>query len=134
MARPLRLKGAGVREANTEHETRDQEVMRANKELAAYFKGRRTEREARAALKTIKAFVRDRERRVPATRRPLPGSEVEAGAARKKPRGVSRRPGSVTRRTKPGHRRGRREVQLPIGQTTKDASRLDEAGEPPTDE
>ena len=39
---------------------RDQEVVRANRELAAYFKGKRTEREARAALKIIKAFVRDR--------------------------------------------------------------------------
>jgi hypothetical protein len=53
---------------------RDQEVLRANKELAAYFKGRRTEREARAALKTIKAFVRDRERLDPSERPPLPGS------------------------------------------------------------
>ena len=134
MARPLRLKGAGVRETNSEHETRDQEVMRANKELAAYFKGRRTEREARAALKTIKAFVRDRERADPTTRRPLPGSEVEAGAARKKARSVARRSGSVTRRTKPSHRRERREIQLPVGPTTKDMSRQDEAGEPPTDE
>jgi hypothetical protein len=133
MARPLRLKGGGVGETNTEHQIRDQEVMRANKELAAYFKGRRTEREARAALKTIKAFVRDRERADPTTRRPLPGSEVEAGAARKKARNVARRSGSVTRRTKPSHR-GRREVQLPVAQTTKDMSRHDEAGEPPTDE
>jgi len=78
MARPLRLKGGGVGETNTEHQIRDQEVMRANKELAAYFKGRRTEREARAALKTIKAFVRDRERADPKSRRPLPGSDAEA--------------------------------------------------------
>ena len=49
---------------------RDQEVLRANRELAAYFKGRRTEREARAALKIIKAFVRDRERRDPAGKSP----------------------------------------------------------------
>jgi hypothetical protein len=55
-----------------EQEIRDQEVLRANKELAAYFKGKRTEREARAALKTIKAFIRDRERADPANRRPLP--------------------------------------------------------------
>ncbi len=47
--------------------------MRAKKELAAYFKGARTEREARAALKIIKAFIRDRERVAPAQRRPLPG-------------------------------------------------------------
>ena len=58
-----------------EHELRTQEVMRANRELAAYFKGRRTEREARAALKIIKAFIRDRERTDPAERWPLPGNE-----------------------------------------------------------
>ncbi len=52
---------------------RDQEVVRANRELAAYFKGRRTEREARAALKIIKAFVRDREHLDPKARPPLPG-------------------------------------------------------------
>jgi len=54
-------------------ELRDQEVLRANRELAAYFKGLRTEREARAALKTIKAFVRDRERQDAGSRAPLPG-------------------------------------------------------------
>ena len=52
---------------------RDQEVTRANRELAAYFKGKRTEREARAALKIIKAFVRDRERQDTKRRAPLPG-------------------------------------------------------------
>jgi len=136
MARPLRLKGEGVGETNTEHQIRDQEVMRANKELAAYFKGRRTEREARAALKTIKAFVRDRERADPKSRRPLPGSDAEAGAARQKTRRVERQTGSVTRRTKPSHHRARRKVpdQLPDGETTKGVSRADEAGEPPTDE
>lgn len=51
---------------------RDQEVLRALRELAAYFKGARTEREARAALKIIKAFVRDRERTPAAGRAPLP--------------------------------------------------------------
>ena len=56
-----------------EQEMRDEEVRRANRELAAYFKGRRTEREARAALKIIKAFVRDRERQHAKDRRPLPG-------------------------------------------------------------
>src|SRR5580765_2159700 len=59
--------------AAPEQAMRDQEVLRANRELAAYFKGRRTEREARAALKIIKAFVRDRERREPKDRAPLPG-------------------------------------------------------------
>jgi len=55
-------------------ELREQEVLRANRELAAYFKGRRTEREARAALKIVKAFIRDREHTDPAKRRPLPGT------------------------------------------------------------
>jgi hypothetical protein len=55
-----------------EDEIRNQEVLRATRELAAYFKGRRTEREARAALKTIKAFIREREQADPAARRPLP--------------------------------------------------------------
>ena len=65
---------AGVRhDSAAEHEARDQEVVRANRELAAYFKGRRTEREARAALKIIKAYVRDRERQDAGSRRPLPG-------------------------------------------------------------
>src|SRR5882762_3295510 len=69
---------------------RDQEVLRANKELAAYFKGRRTEREARAALKTIKAFLRERERRDPSSRPPLPGGEaarpVTEVTSRRRPR------------------------------------------------
>jgi hypothetical protein len=54
----------------------DQEVLRANRELAAYFRGRRTEREARAALKIIKAFVRDRGNRDAKSRPPLPGLEM----------------------------------------------------------
>ena len=71
--------------------TRDQEVVRARKELAAYFKGLRTEREARAALKIIKAFVREREKIEVAKRRPLPGL----------------RPARITRRT--AHRRAARQ-------------------------
>jgi hypothetical protein len=63
-----------------EQEMRDQEVLRANRELAAYFKGRRTEREARAALKIIKAFVRDRERQGAKDRRPLPGVDPPTAA------------------------------------------------------
>src|SRR5262245_8146794 len=55
-----------------EDDIRNQEVLRAKRELAAYFKGRRTEREARAALKIIKAFIREREHADPAQRRPLP--------------------------------------------------------------
>src|SRR5262245_54908733 len=54
---------------------RDQEVLRATRELAAYFKGLRTEREARAALKIIKGFIKHRERSDAARRRPLPGLE-----------------------------------------------------------
>ena len=59
----------------SEDERRDEEVLRANRELAAYFRGRRTEREARGALKIIKRFIRDRERTDPAKRRPLPGTK-----------------------------------------------------------
>ena len=81
MGRPV--KGGIVRENAAEQATRDQEVLRATKELAAYFRGRRTEREARAALKTIKAFVRERERTDPKDRRPLPGARsTEAGQSR----------------------------------------------------
>jgi hypothetical protein len=66
-----------IRESAAEQLMRDEEVLRANRELTAYFKGRRTEREARAALKIIKAFIRDRER-LDATSRPqLPGAHVE---------------------------------------------------------
>jgi hypothetical protein len=71
-----RRKPAVTRESGAEQAIRDQEVLRANRELAAYFKGRRTEREARAALKIIKAFVRDRERRDARSRPPLPGDDV----------------------------------------------------------
>jgi hypothetical protein len=63
-----------TRDSGAEQQMRDQEVLRANRELAAYFNGRRTEREARAALKIIKAFVRDRERRDGKNRPPLPGA------------------------------------------------------------
>ncbi len=56
-----------------EGEQRLHEVLRAKKTLDAYFKGTRTDREARAALKIIKAFVRDRERQDPKRRLPLAG-------------------------------------------------------------
>jgi hypothetical protein len=75
-------------------ELHEQEVLRANRELAAYFKGRRTEREARAALKIVKAFIRDRERIDPAKRRPLPGTtarQVKRAPARKAARPTRRR-------------------------------------------
>ena len=73
------MASSGKRSASSgrpdEQELLEHEVLRANRELAAYFKGRRTEREARAALKIIKAFIRDRERIDPAKRRPLPGAQ-----------------------------------------------------------
>jgi hypothetical protein len=68
-----RTRIAVSRESAPEQAVRDQEVLRARRELAAYFKGRRTEREARSALKIIKAFVRHRERLEPKSRPPLPG-------------------------------------------------------------
>src|ERR1700676_5542268 len=75
-----RPKPGVTRESAAEQQMRDQEVLRANRELAAYFKGRRTEREARAALKIIKAFIRDRERLDASNRLPLPGADVEKTA------------------------------------------------------
>ena len=75
MTNPRRTRSASGGIA-AEQERRDQEVLRANRELAAYFKGRRTEREARAALKIIKAFVRDRERRDARSLPPLPGARM----------------------------------------------------------
>ena len=78
-------KRAKSRSDPAEQELREQEVLRANRELAAYFRGRRTEREARAALKIIKAFIRDRERLDAASRRPLPGA---ATASTKKSEGA----------------------------------------------
>jgi hypothetical protein len=73
-----------------DREIRDQEVVRANRELAAYFKGLRTEREARAALKIIKAFVRDRERQDPKTRGPLPGAPKPAPPPARRPKKAKR--------------------------------------------
>ena len=83
----------GSRSRNTGHhdeaevDIRNQEVLRANRELAAYFKGKRTEREARAALKIIKAFIRYREKIAPSKRLPLPGTLVPRNAA---PRTIKR--------------------------------------------
>src|SRR5262245_9389539 len=80
-------KRSSAKSDSAQQEMREQEVLRANRELAAYFKGRRTEREARAALKIIKAFIRDREDLEPAVRRPLPGASQAAKAApRERPR------------------------------------------------
>jgi hypothetical protein len=92
----------GVRDNPDERTMRDQEVLRANRDLAAYFKGQRTEREARAALKIIKAFVREREHQDPRSRPALPGAETakmpkkltnrETSGARGAPRQRTRRP------------------------------------------
>ena len=80
-----------------EQAVRDQEVLRATRELAAYFRGKRTEREARAALKIIKAFVRDREQLDPKNRPPLPGlppvKPVRKPTTRKRAQPRSRRRG-----------------------------------------
>src|SRR5689334_25369391 len=89
-------KGALSRHGTDVQELRDQEVLRANKELAAYFKGRRTEREARAALKIIKAFVRSREDLDPKSRPALPGLGVTQTA---------KKPAEPRRRAKPRNQR-----------------------------
>jgi hypothetical protein len=75
----------------TDQEMREQEVLRANRELAAYFRGLRTEREARGALKIIKAFIRDRERVDPNKRRPLPAAVRGPKVARKAKKAAVRR-------------------------------------------
>jgi hypothetical protein len=71
---------------------RNQEVLRANRELAAYFKGRRTEREARAALKIIKAFIRTRERTDPANQPPLPAAASRQRTSQRREQRVARKP------------------------------------------
>jgi hypothetical protein len=90
----LKLRAMGQRQKpatrDDEQAMRDQEVLRANKELAAYFKGQRTEREARAALKIIKAFVRGREDLDPKSRPALPGARTAETA--KKPAEPRRAP------------------------------------------
>ena len=102
-----------IRESAAEQLMRDEEVLRANRELTAYFKGRRTEREARAALKIIKAFVRDRERRDPRSRSPLPGAplanvENAANAAKTPSRETAKRKAADDRGERP-RRKPRRE-------------------------
>jgi hypothetical protein len=99
-----------TRERPTEQVMRDQEVLRANRELAAYFKGRRTEREARAALKIIKAFVRARERRDGGSRPPLPDARV-----------VNTSKGAAIRQT--ASRRGERHREKPRRKSPDKASR-----------
>src|ERR1700693_484426 len=97
-------------ESAPEQDMRDEEVLRANRELAAYFKGRRTEREARAALKIIKAFVRDRERRE-ARSRPLPGASV-AKTSKAVTNRKAARDGGERHRRKP-----RRKAQGPVSKS-----------------
>lgn len=115
---PSSPKRAAANARPDEQQLREQEVLRANRELAAYFKGARTEREARAALKIIKAFIRDRERIDPAKRRPLPGAQppVRATGARKR--------GSVR---PPSRRRVRADVKpLPMAEAKSEAPHSDE--------
>jgi hypothetical protein len=112
-----------------EHEQRNQEVVRANRELAAYFKGQRTEREARAALKIIKAFVRDRERLDAADRPALPGvaaKAAKAAAKRKAPGDRGNRRRHKLRRAS-GHGSKRLAAVLPMQEN-------DESPPPPPDE
>lgn len=56
--------------------TAEDEVRRANRELMAYFKGRRSHREALAALKTIKRFVRAQQKKMHA------GAALASGSGR----------------------------------------------------
>ena len=90
-----------TRESAAERAMRDEEVVRANRELAAYFKGRRTEREARAALKIIKAFVRNRERLDPGNRPALPGADSAKTPKKVTHRKAVRDSGGEHRRTTP---------------------------------
>ena len=94
-----RRKTGVARESAVEQNMRDQEVLRANRELAAYFKGLRTEREARAALKIVKAFIRDRERLDSSSRPPLPGTDA-AMTPKEAPRPKMARDGGERRRRK----------------------------------
>jgi len=93
----------------SEQDMRAQEVLRANRELAAYFKGLRTEREARAALKIIKAFIRERERQDAGSRLPLPNrSALANGAAKRKAGAGGDAHKAKTRRRKAARKQARR--------------------------
>jgi hypothetical protein len=111
---------------------RDQEVLRANRELAAYFEGQRTEREARAALRIIKAFVRDRERRDASGRPPLPGA-AEAKTPKEAPRPKIVGDGGERHRRKPRRKpqdRLSRSVTASVEpQANPETPRLSESGE-----
>jgi hypothetical protein len=111
-----------TRNRTTEQAMRDQEVLRANGELVAYFNGDRTEREARAALKIIKAFVRDRERRGARHRLPLP---AEATAPKKVASGKD----LPTRERRARHPRLASPGKLPTRRTPRTESEL--SVEPP---
>jgi hypothetical protein len=105
-----RREAAAPRHGTGEQDRRDQEVLRANREPAAYFKGRRTEREARAALK-IKAFVRLRERQDAKSRSPLPGKRTSAAPEQKKK--ARARPSRAGKRRTASLSRGSREPSSP---------------------
>ena len=102
-----RHKPGVTRESAAERAMRDEEVLRANRELAAYFKGRRTEREARAALKTIKAFVRNRERLDPSSRSALPGADSAKTPKKVRNRKAASDGGGRDRRTPPRKAHGK---------------------------
>ena len=118
-----RQKPKGTRGNAVEQAMRDQEVLRANKELAAYFKGQRTEREARAALKIIKAFVRDRERRDVSDRTPLPSGQVA-----KIPKGAVIRTDASARRKQ---HRPKLPRAKPVGKPVESVRALNEPAETP---
>jgi hypothetical protein len=116
------MKSGASRVTAANHEMRDEEVLRANKELAAYFRGKRTEREARAALKIIKAFIRERERADPRSLRPLPGPKsgtVPKRSASRKIKAVRMKAGQPLRRPFDRALADRREPEpkAPLGET-----------------
>lgn len=112
---------------SSEQEIRQQEVLRANRELAAYFKGRRTEREARAALKIIKAFIRDREELDPGVRRPLPGAAPAAKAPNER---QHKRSAASRDRRRPTRTTPRRSAKQPAApETAPEGSLIPEGGE-----
>ena len=90
----------------------DHEVVRANRVLAAYFRGQRTEREALAALKIIKGFIKNRERTDPSKRPGLPG------VRQARPRSNSHKPARAAARS-------RREVRPPEAIGENSASDVD---------
>ena len=120
-----RRKPGVTRESAAQREMRDQEVLRANRELAAYFKGRRTEREARAALKIIKAFVRDRERKEESGRAPLPGADDA-----KTPQHAANRKAAIDSGERP-RRKVRRSLRTPSSTSATAAIEPDENADLP---